>query len=188
MLVPIEAGAAVPPNQPTWDTQRPSKVLAIQELVNSGVLSEQMMQKAKEALETHLGAQIAQQKYSAQAEELKIAHQAARRKGQLARETDALQVQLLETMDGSVMQAKQPTAFRARASLITWLEENRLGRHLLKFLEVGGQDLSLSDLALLTEEDVTTISIAMTNWKPEGLLLQEMWHKHQNAFCQYVPL
>jgi hypothetical protein len=61
------------------------------------------------------------------------------REGQIARDKDVLQAQLLETIDGSLMQKKQPAAFQARASLTKWLEENRLSRHALKFLEIGGQ-------------------------------------------------
>ena len=61
------------------------------------------------------------------------------REGQIARDKDMLQAQLLETIDGSLMQKKQPVAFQARASLTKWLEEKRLSRHALKFLEIGGQ-------------------------------------------------
>ena len=90
----------------------------MQELVSSGVLTEHVMDQAKEALELHVFAQISKQQQQ--------------------------------------RFAQDKTAFQAKVSPTKWLEEKE------KFIEVGGQDLAISDLLMFSEEDVATVSAAMT--------------------------
>eukprot|EP01051_Picozoa_sp_SAG22_P014703 SAG22_NODE_1823_length_3509_cov_57.994721_4_plen_94_part_00 len=60
-------------------------------------------------------------------------------------------------------QRRHDAAYQARQSLGQWLQENRLGRHELKFLEVVGPESGPEDLALLDDEDIAELGSAMTN-------------------------
>ena len=152
-----EAQAKAEAETHMWDARRPSQVLAIGELVQQGVLSEGSMDEAKQALEDHVATHLLSRrlKETQEREKLQLA---------VRRERDKLDA-TLRAHEANVQMSlsKQlPTADDARQSLNTWLETNRLARHKVHFLQVGGPESGLADLALITEDEAAEFSSVMT--------------------------
>merc|ERR1711865_1254847 len=119
-----------------WDARRPSQVLAIQGLVQEGMLTEDSVAKAKKTLGEHVVTQLI---------ETEADMQMATRSAQMDR-----------------MRQQTPVAFAARSSLSDWLDKHRLTRHELKIIAMAGPETALSDLMQLDEEDVAELCSAMT--------------------------
>ena len=56
-----------------WDTRRPSQIVAMKDLVQEGVLSEESMAKAQEALEGHVANQVLSRQLQEKQERDKLA-------------------------------------------------------------------------------------------------------------------
>ena len=136
-----------------WDTRRPSQVLAMQDLAGTGVLSDAAVTKAKEHLELHLTVAVDTQRQQAEQQQWQNEVATMKREDEVA----ALRKRRLAPEQG------QTTVAAARKSLAKWLEQNRLSRHELKFLEVVGPESAPQDLVLLSEEDMAELTAAMTN-------------------------
>ena len=68
-----------------WDSRRPSQVLAIASLVQEGVLTEEMADKAKQTLELHVASELdSQQRSNEEARQLMLA-ESTRQRGRVAK-------------------------------------------------------------------------------------------------------
>ena len=119
-----------------WDTRRPSQVLAVQGLVQEGILTEESITEAKKTLALQFELQGKQQRsYTV---------------------TQMIEAQMDQ------MRQRTPVAFAARSSLSDWLDKHRLTRHELQIIAMAGPETALGDLMLLDEEDVAELCSAMT--------------------------
>lgn len=151
-------------------------MLAIAELVQQGVLTEESMDEAKQALEDHvathlLSRQLIEKQEHDKLDATRLVHQLvhdATVQTSLSKQRSIMQIKIARTAavaeaeELKTMQELLPTAYDARQSLNEWLETNRLARHKVHFAQVGGPESGLTDLALLTEEETGELSSVMT--------------------------
>ena len=137
-----------------WDTRRPSQVLAIQGLVQEGMLTEESITEAKKTLALQFELQGKQQRRQQQLQGQQNAFETEAKR-------DVCQKEMIEAQMNQMRQ-RTPVAFAARSSLSDWLDKHRLTRHELQIIAMAGPETALGDLMLLDEEDVAELCSAMT--------------------------
>ena len=142
-MAAAEAKAQADVDLQRWDARRPGQVLAIQGLVQEGMLTEESITKAKKTLGEHFARSMSKMQHNAFETEAKL--QMATRSAQMDR-----------------MRQQTPAAFAAHSSLSDWLDLNRLTRHEHEIIAMAGPETALDDLMLLDEEDVAELCSAMT--------------------------
>lgn len=132
----------------TFNVRRPSQVTAMKEMVEGGILTEDILHSAKQSLEIHV------------------------HDGILLQQKDMFkrrQREIDEDLQGLIKISK--TAHDGRTSMREFLDKHRLLRHEGAFVDVCGRDMSVEDLQYLGDEEIESIKTNMTS--VEGKRLQK---------------
>lgn len=136
-----------------FNVRRPSQVTAMKEMVEAGMLSDEILQSARQSLESHVHDGILLQQ-----------------KDMVKRRQRGIDEDLRD------LEKLSKTAHDGRASMREFLDKNRLLRHEGTFVEVCGRDMSVEDLEFLGDEDMESIKAEMTSVEGKRLdkALQQM--------------
>lgn len=130
-----------------FNVRRLSQVTAMKEMVEGGMLSDELLQSAKQSLEIHVHDGILMQ-----------------RKDMLKRRQKEIDEDLL-----GIKQLSR-TAHEGRTSMRDFLDKHRLLRHEGAFLDLCGPHMSVEDLALLGDEEIDSIKAGMTSVEGKRLV------------------
>jgi hypothetical protein len=123
-----------------FNVRRFSQVTAMKEMVEGGLLSDEILQSAQQGLETHVHDGVLLQ-----------------RKEMVRRQ----QREIDEDMKG--LEKVSKTAHKGRTSMRDFLDKARLLRHEGQFLEVCGRDMAVEDLEFLGDEELKALKGKMTS-------------------------
>jgi hypothetical protein len=128
----------------TFNVRRFSQVTAMREMVEGGLLSDEILQSAQQSLEIHVHDGVLLQ-----------------RKQMVRRQREIEQREIDEGMKG--LEKVSKTAHKGRTSMRDFLDKARLLRHEGQFLEVCGHDMAVEDLEFLGDEELKVLKGRMTS-------------------------